>query len=215
MYPVSPCSRSSLTSAVSVCFARSSTPRVGASPPRSISGGASPGGTSRSTTLSKVAPRRPGLATATFTLHAPRSTAKTRDDISVFPREDPRAFRHALPDVLRHHLGVPHAVDRGPDRRKHRRAVLVQLLACDLAVRLDAIRAPRPRDRDLLELRDVELEPDLLAGLQARQPGGERLARRAAGHRAALPREQRDRGARILDEVRPVLGLGEHLAELA
>src|SRR3569833_790185 len=160
----------------------------------------SPGGTSRSTKINSDTPRRPGHATTSKTHHAPRSTALTRDAISVFLEVDPGPVRdRSLPRALGHHLGVPHAGDRRADRREHRRSILVLLLALDLAVRLDAVRATRTRGRDLRELRLVELEPDLLAGLEAGESRAERRGRRTALHRArARRRERRDRGARVL-----------------
>src|SRR5574338_1044878 len=158
MYPVSSRSRSSSTSDTSAWRMRSST-------------GSSPGGTRRSTTLRIAAPRMPGLAIASFTLHAPRSTANVRVAISVFPQEHPRAFRHGLLSrVLREHLRVPHAGDRRTDRRKHRLAIVVDLLASDLAVRLDAIRPERPGHRDRPELLRIELEPELVGVDVAAEP---------------------------------------------
>src|SRR5687768_3015996 len=116
-----------------------------------VSIGSSVCGTMRSTTLSSVAPRMPGLAIASFTLHAPRSTANVRVAISVFPQEYPPACgRAGFPAVLWRELPVPHAGDRRANRRIHRAAFIVGLLARDLAVGLDAIRAARLGGQDRL-----------------------------------------------------------------
>src|ERR1700755_1473938 len=99
-----------------------------------------------STTFTSVAPRMPGLATATLTLHAPRSTAKTRLAIwlLVFSHENPRAVRHGgLALVLVDDLRVPDAGDRRADRREQRHALLVLAAALDLAPRGHVVGAAR------------------------------------------------------------------------
>ncbi len=74
-------------------------------------------------------------------LDAPRAEIDrkhTTDAMISLPsgRPTPRSGTGGFLTFCGHHLGVPDAGDRRADRRKHRRAVLVLLLALDLAPRL-------------------------------------------------------------------------------
>src|SRR5687768_14238108 len=181
-----------------------------------MSAGSSPGGTSRSTTLSSVAPRIPGLAIASLTLHAPRSTANTRLAISVLPQVDPRALRRGrLPCVLRDDLRVPHTRHRGANRREQRLVVRAPRIALDLAPRAHAIRAARSGGGHLLQLRLVELELELVGSGESGDAGVHRRVRRAAGELVrTATRERAERGRRILHVRDELVDGADALTEL-
>ena len=90
----------------------------------------------------------------------------------------------------------------------------VLLLALDLAVRLDAIRAARPgRSRSGSSFVVIELEAELLARRQA-EARRHRRARRAARHAAGLPASVATAPLGSFTNVDEVLELRERLAEL-
>ena len=144
------------------------------------------GGTSRSTTLMQ---RRAAQAGARDReLDAPRTEIDREDSrlaISLFLQEHPRAVRHGrLPNVLRHDLGVPHAGDRRADRREHRRAVGVLLLALDLAPRLRRGRCGAGRRVAICASLALSSSRPSFSPARPGMPARSRAPRRAAGHRA-------------------------------